>query len=116
MQVTVGIGLSHRRRQFTRQVVINGVHDLGPVQGDQSDTAVFLVKNFRHAYSQSLMDLTSRNSSSPQTPLSRPLPDCFMPPKGEPAPPNLPFISTIPERSCRATPGGRGPCRRSERS
>ena len=47
-------------------------------------------------------DLTSRKSSIPQTPPSRPFPDFFMPPKGEPEPRDWPFISTIPERSDRA--------------
>ena len=42
---------------------------------------------------------TSRNSSSPQTPPSRPLPDCFMPPNGDPALRPTPLISTMPDRS-----------------
>ncbi len=47
--------------------------------------------------------LTSRKSSSPQTPPSRPLPDCLYPPNGEPAPKLVPFICTIPARKRRAT-------------
>ena len=38
----------------------------------------------------------------PQRPPSRPLPDCFIPPKGAPAPRDVPFISTMPDRSPRA--------------
>ena len=39
------------------------------------------------------------NAFDPEQAIKIPLPDCFMPPKGEPAPPNFPFISTIPDRS-----------------
>ncbi len=45
---------------------------------------------------------TSRNSSIPHTPPSRALPEAFTPPNGDPAPRDLPFISTIPARNWRA--------------
>ena len=45
------------------------------------------------------MALGSRNSSSPQTPPSRARPDCLTPPKNDPAPRDLPFISTMPDFS-----------------
>ncbi len=38
----------------------------------------------------------------PEHAASRPLPDFFMPPKGEPALRGRPFISTMPERRTRA--------------
>ena len=85
------------------QIIVDGIHYLRSVQGDPPDPSIFLKQNLFHTYPQSLTALTSRNSSRPQAPPSRPLPDCFIPPKGEPAPLNLPFISTIPDLSCRAT-------------
>ena len=59
--------------------------------------------SFILTYTNPLIDLTSRKSSSPQTPPSLPLPDCLHPPNGAPSPPELPFISTIPACKRRAT-------------
>src|SRR5690606_26544962 len=46
--------------------------------------------------------LTSRNSSIPQCPPSRARPLALTPPKGEPAPRDLPVISTMPDLSLSA--------------
>jgi len=43
-------------------------------------------------YFQPVTVFTSRNSSRPHTPPSRPFPDCLYPPNGVPASAALPFI------------------------
>ena len=53
--------------------------------------------------SQPLMALLSMNSSRPMTPPSRARPDALTPPKADPAPREMPFISTMPDRNCLAT-------------
>jgi hypothetical protein len=54
-------------------------------------------------HSQPDTALISRNSCRPNTPPSRPFPDCLNPPKGEPWPKPLPLPSTMPDRTRRAT-------------
>jgi hypothetical protein len=49
------------------------------------------------------MALTSRYSSSPHFPPSRPFPDCLKPPKEVPPDTPLPLTSTPTDLSCRAT-------------
>jgi hypothetical protein len=45
----------------------------------------------------------------PQTPPSRARPEALIPPKGDPAASEFPFISTMPDRSKRAKRFRRGP-------
>ena len=51
----VGIGALDRRRQLARQIVVDGVEDLGTVQRDAGDAPVALVKHLGHG--TSLLDL-----------------------------------------------------------
>src|SRR3954468_2425091 len=56
---------------------------------------------------QNCIDFTSRNSSSPNLPSSRPRPDCLKPPNGARGLKRPPLMSTCPVRSRRATRSAR---------
>ena len=48
LDAAVAIGLGHGGRQGGGQLVVDGVHDVGPVQGDAPDGAIPLVEYFCH--------------------------------------------------------------------
>jgi hypothetical protein len=53
MHALVGIGPLHRVRQFARQVVVDGVEHVRPVERDARDAPVLLVQHLGHDPSQS---------------------------------------------------------------
>lgn len=53
-------------------------------------------RSARHAYHHAMTAFGSRNASRPNTPYSRPIPDCLKPPKGASGSCGAPFMTTRP--------------------
>ena len=73
------------------------------VEGPLVERPHIVAGSIGKGHSQPPTAFTSMKSSRPHLPPSRPLPEAFIPPKGDPEARALPFISTIPVRNRRAT-------------